>query len=375
LRLSRKCAACEKEEEKCAACEGEEKTQTLRAKETETHGASVEHEAPAIVHEVLRSPGRPLDKPTRDFFEPRFGRDFSRIRLHTDERASLSATAVRARAYTVGSDIVFGAGEWSPRADRGRWLLAHELAHATQQKNGTIRRQPQVPTPLADPDALAAEISNVLHTPDPVAGIRKLLGLDWTQLMSVLRALRKLDALYPRIVESKAIVAMGVRPRSTLLIRVAAETVSLEVAKGTEPEVLARYRSLVQQLPQPDQAAVIATYPTAATPADPAMPAGGLKPPQGAPKDVPGPLLETLYHSYARRQAGLPGSDQYLSNAFWGPKRPTDFWEALTNMPEALDVIRRIYRRWTATTVSWKFVEALLQYVERHIGRLRLRMP
>jgi hypothetical protein len=339
---------------KCDACEEEEMTQTLRPKETAAHRASVEREAPAIVHEVLRSPGHPLDKPTRDFFEPRFGRDFSRIRLRTDERASLSASAVRSRAYTVGSDVVFGAAEWSPKGDRGRWLLAHELAHATQQESGTIRRQPQVSTPLVDPDALAAEISSLLHTPDPVGGMRtreaiqKLQGLDWTQLLPVLRALRTHDASDPSIVQSE----------SPLLISVAAETVSLELATGTEPEVLARYRSRVQQLSQPDQAAVIATYPAAAVPADPAVPAGGLVPPPGGPAGIPGPLLETLYHSYARRQAGLPGSDRYLANAFWGG-RPADFWQALNQMGAALDVTRRIYARWTATSVPWTFVEAL----------------
>ena len=240
------------------------------------------------------------------------------------------------------------------RRDRGRWLLAHELAHATQQNNGTIRLQPQVPMPLADPDALSAEISTFLHTPDPVAGMRtgeaiqRLQRLDWIQLLSVLRRLRARNASDPPIIQGEA----------PLLISVAAETVSLEVATRTEPEVLARYRSRVEQLSHPDQASVIATYPAAAVPADPAVPAGGLVPPPGAPAGIPGPLLKTLYYSYARRQAGLPGSDGYLANAFWGG-RPADFWQALTQMGTALDVVRRIYTRWTATTVPWAFVDAL----------------
>ncbi len=67
-------------------------------------------EAPSIVHDVLRSPGQPLDPSTRAFMEPRFGYDFSRVRVHDDSRAAKSAEAVNAQAYTVGNQLVFGAG-------------------------------------------------------------------------------------------------------------------------------------------------------------------------------------------------------------------------------------------------------------------------
>lgn len=95
---------------------------------------------PSIVHEVLRSPGQPLDAQTRAFFEPRFGHDFSKVRVHTDTRAAESARAVNALAYTVGYDIVFGNGQFSPNMNQGQWLLAHELTHAVQQKAGTAQR-------------------------------------------------------------------------------------------------------------------------------------------------------------------------------------------------------------------------------------------
>src|SRR5262245_28613345 len=65
--------------------------------------------APPIVHDVLRSFGEPLDRTTRGIMEQRFGHDFSRVRVHTDTQAAQSAAAVRALAYTVGNDIVFGA--------------------------------------------------------------------------------------------------------------------------------------------------------------------------------------------------------------------------------------------------------------------------
>ncbi|HLZ34046.1 MAG TPA: DUF4157 domain-containing protein, partial [Nitrospira sp.] len=63
-------------------------------------------EVPPIVHEVLRSPGHPLDATTRAFMEPRFGHDFSRVRVHTDIKAADSARAVSALAYTVGYNVV-----------------------------------------------------------------------------------------------------------------------------------------------------------------------------------------------------------------------------------------------------------------------------
>jgi hypothetical protein len=88
---------------------------------------------PSIVHDVLRAPGRPLDPGARAFFEPRLGVDFGRVRIHTDARAAESAQAVGARAYTVGSDVVMGAGQFAPRTPAGQRLLAHELAHVVQQ--------------------------------------------------------------------------------------------------------------------------------------------------------------------------------------------------------------------------------------------------
>ena len=95
-------------------------------------------EAPAEVHEALRSGGRPLDSATRAYFEPRYGHSFADVRIHDDSLASRSAEALGARAYAVGRDIVFGATEYRPGSKRGDRLLAHELAHVVQQSNGTI---------------------------------------------------------------------------------------------------------------------------------------------------------------------------------------------------------------------------------------------
>ncbi len=86
-----------------------------------------------IVQEVLRSPGQPLDVKTRAFMEPRFGHDFSQVRVHDDSLAAGSARAVNALAYTVGRDIVFGAGQYYPAAIQSQRLIAHELTHVVQQ--------------------------------------------------------------------------------------------------------------------------------------------------------------------------------------------------------------------------------------------------
>ncbi len=89
--------------------------------------------APPIVNKVLRAPGQPLDAQTRAYFEPRFGHDFSKVRVHTDAEAAESAHAVNALAYTVGHQVVFESARFDPRSDTGQELIAHELAHVVQQ--------------------------------------------------------------------------------------------------------------------------------------------------------------------------------------------------------------------------------------------------
>lgn len=78
----------------------------------------------------------PLSPALRAFFEPRFGHDFSAVRVHADGAAAQSARALQARAYTQGRDVVFGAGEYAPGTPTGQQLIAHELAHVVQQASG-----------------------------------------------------------------------------------------------------------------------------------------------------------------------------------------------------------------------------------------------
>jgi hypothetical protein len=149
---------------------------------------------PPIVHEILNSPGKPLDNETRVFMEPRFGHDFSKVkvhaakpqmavdnmvigqpgdsfeqeadtmaqramsrstlradirndfsgvRIHADSKAAESANALNAVAYTVGSHIVFGAGRFEPGTFDGRRLLAHELTHVMQQSRDVHEKHVQ----------------------------------------------------------------------------------------------------------------------------------------------------------------------------------------------------------------------------------------
>ena len=180
----------------CADCQGREDEQDLQMKPEGPSGAGLV-EAPPVVHEVLRSPGQPLDSATRAFMEPRFGQDFRRegthrpvllelaprpeepwlesvpsvaptevgavlessgeplapairawaeprmgfdfeaVRVHRGEAAAKSAKAIDARAYTAGKHIVFGQGQYQPSTQMGRQIIAHELAHVIQQSNAS----------------------------------------------------------------------------------------------------------------------------------------------------------------------------------------------------------------------------------------------
>jgi hypothetical protein len=130
--VQRKCA-CGGSGGEHGECEECNKKET--ALQRRSPGQRVPAAVPPAVSEVLRSPGQPLDTATRGFLERRFGYDFSRVRVHTDYKAAESATSVNALAYTVGRDIVFGAGQFAPSTKAGMNLLAHEITHVVQQNS------------------------------------------------------------------------------------------------------------------------------------------------------------------------------------------------------------------------------------------------
>ncbi len=155
---------------KCQACEEEERH--VHRKESTT----AETQSPAGLDSYvgsLHSSGQPLPDSSRSFFEPRFGYDFSNVRMHNDSVAAESAQSINALAYTTGNNIVFNSGQYAPESDTGKRLMAHELTHVVQQ-GGTAEKVQrmgdlsQVPPGLACPVANSTSEPSVLTTLFPL---------------------------------------------------------------------------------------------------------------------------------------------------------------------------------------------------------------
>jgi hypothetical protein len=155
------CSCDDEEDEMCDECS---QKAAVSRKASDAGGTPSRH-GHAAIGSILRSPGQALDSGARAFFEPRFGRDFSNVRVHTDEAAAASANSIQAHAYAAGDHLVFNTGRFAPETEEGRKLLAHELAHTIQQTSGgeTIQRQPQegVSSPSSVPAEPAAPDSSM----------------------------------------------------------------------------------------------------------------------------------------------------------------------------------------------------------------------
>ena len=169
--------------------------------------------APPIVHDVLRSSGQPLDTAARAFMEPRFGYDFSRVRVHTDSQAAKSAEAVNAQAYTVGSNVVFGAG----RGPSHQQLLAHELAHVVQQggrqSGGSLQVAPANDSAERAADRAADQVLSGAHPANSMKAEGRLQRLGANPGCDKAQA----DAIHQGIYDAnpwakKAIKALEARP-------------------------------------------------------------------------------------------------------------------------------------------------------------------
>ena len=128
--IQRLCSECQEEFKKttvAGAENGEEEVQTKSLSDGTEHMPNVSPEIRSL------NGGRQLSLSEREFYEPRFGRDFSQTRIHVDARANWLARSVNARAFTYGQNVVFGAGEYRPESHEGRRLIAHELTHVVQQ--------------------------------------------------------------------------------------------------------------------------------------------------------------------------------------------------------------------------------------------------
>jgi hypothetical protein len=160
----------------CAECEEEEKVRRKTAPEPQPEEEEEEVQAkcvpeaaaPAPAIAALRGGGRPLAPPVRAFFEPRFGADFSQVRVHDGPTGQAAARALRARAFTRGHDIAFAPGEYAPLTPAGGRLMAHELTHVLQQRDADapIRRWAvgTAPAPEADWTVVPQDPSTEDHT-------------------------------------------------------------------------------------------------------------------------------------------------------------------------------------------------------------------
>ncbi len=130
--INRKCPACEIKESE----DDDDEKQLKISRKLLSTSSNFEVNDDGVANEIntiRSSSGSSLDADTREFMESRFGYDFSSIRIHTDERATRSASSLNSLAYTLGNNIVFAQGQYQPTTTEGRRLLAHELTHAVQQ--------------------------------------------------------------------------------------------------------------------------------------------------------------------------------------------------------------------------------------------------
>ena len=131
--IQRKCTACSSGGSLCPECE-----EQARIKQSTLPGVG---RSSNVASSVQGGHGEPLSATTRAFFEPRFGQDFSGVRVHNNSSAHRAADSIGARAFTLGNDVAFAEGQFEPETPDGQRLLAHELTHVIQQSgNGATRR-------------------------------------------------------------------------------------------------------------------------------------------------------------------------------------------------------------------------------------------
>ncbi|MCL2643833.1 MAG: DUF4157 domain-containing protein [Betaproteobacteria bacterium] len=160
-----------------AGGEGKTNLVQLRASAAPTTPASPQLESSL---NSLNSGGKPLDASSRAFFEPRFGQDFSQVRLHTDPHAAQMANSLNAQAFTLGNNIAFADNQYSAHSPVGKNLLGHELAHVVQQRemNGNTLQAKLVqrePSPLERID-----VKNIVNKSQTLKrDIRRLKNENW----------------------------------------------------------------------------------------------------------------------------------------------------------------------------------------------------
>src|SRR5271163_4378603 len=145
-----------------------------RAAGVEPGGARLTEASSQLIRHALKSPAEGLQPQTRARMEPYFGQNLSRVRVHSDPAATKSARAVSADAYTLGNDIVFGAGKYAPHTPGGEQLLAHEITHTLQQSGEARDLNGLSIAPANSPAEREADFASrgfpVREKPKPVSG-------------------------------------------------------------------------------------------------------------------------------------------------------------------------------------------------------------
>ncbi|MBL0341289.1 MAG: DUF4157 domain-containing protein [Bacteroidetes bacterium] len=140
--------------------------------QTKSSGAGVASESVSAQINSSRGSGNGMDTGTRSFMENRFGADFGNVSIHSDQKSVQMNRELNAQAFTVGNDIYFNSGKYSPQSDSGKHLLAHELTHVVQQNSGNthINRQFIQRTPA---QAAANQICYSTSAPPPTPSARE----------------------------------------------------------------------------------------------------------------------------------------------------------------------------------------------------------
>jgi outer membrane protein OmpA-like peptidoglycan-associated protein len=192
----------------------EEEDETIRMKPADGLAAGVGGaQAARQAASALSGAGTPLSQTLRAYFEPRFGRDFSDVRLHLDGASSAAAEAINARAYTLGRDIGFAAGHYAPHTPDGQRLLAHELAHVAQQApggtgiSGSPRHAPTLRRRLLM-DGAPDDVDGLLDILEPPSGLilfhnQQTAEVDITGAISVVPGSPSLASLLVRVVNDQ----------------------------------------------------------------------------------------------------------------------------------------------------------------------------
>lgn len=166
-----------------------------------------------LVGQALRGPSQALPPVERAYFEQGLGHDFSRVRVHTDALAAASARSVQAKAYTVGRDLVFGAGHYAPQHREGRRLLAHELTHVAQQSPDLRRAPEDLPAAASAPDPLCDDFDFERARREVVAQTAHFLSAD--DMLPLIRALKPIRRCASDAQKSIIRQALGIAISST----------------------------------------------------------------------------------------------------------------------------------------------------------------